>query len=77
MTSALAEEKNEKVVEALIRYDDAKRAYAVAKKMNNADLEKVAGAGGITSTEDRMMRAAVADAARWLARLKELIEGPG
>lgn len=66
--------KDAAVVAALIAYDDAKRAFLVAKKMSQADLAKVArGEGYLSSAEDSMMRAAVRNAEANLAKLRELL----
>lgn len=65
--------KDHEIVSALIAYDDAKRAFLVAKKMSQADLAKVAKEGYLSSAEDGMMKAAVRRAEADLAELRRLL----
>ncbi len=67
-------EKDADIVRHLLAYDDAKRAFLVAKKMAQADLAKVAKEGFLTNTEDAMMRASVAVAEHHLVELRRLLE---
>lgn len=69
----LALARDADVVRNLIAYDDAKRAFLVAKKMAQADLAKVAKEGFLTTAEDGMMRASVAVAEHHLSELRKLL----
>ncbi len=69
----LEAEKDKAIVRALLDYDDAKRAYLVAKKMSQADLAKVAREGYLTVAEDNMMKAAVRSAQAALARMRGIL----
>jgi hypothetical protein len=66
-------EKSAAIVRHLVAYDDAKRAFLVAKKMAQADLQRVAKEGFLSSAEDAMMRAAVANAEEHLGELRKLL----
>lgn len=61
------------IVRHLLGYDDAKRAFLVAKKMAQADLGKVAKEGYLTTAEDAMMRASVAVAEYHLEEIRKLL----
>lgn len=61
------------IVRELLAYDEAKRAFAIAKKMSVSDMEKIARAGHLTVAEDAMMRAAARDVGAHLLKLRELL----
>jgi hypothetical protein len=69
----LEAEKDKAIVRALLDYDDAKRAYLVAKKMSQADLARVAREGYLTVAEDNMMKASVRNAQAALARMRSIL----
>lgn len=70
----LSPDEDAEIVRNLIAYDDAKRAYKIAKKIGEADLAKVANKEGhLSATEDELMRASAREAQVRLVRLRELL----
>lgn len=61
------------IVRELVRYDDAKRAYTIAKKLAEADLAKIANEGQLSRTEDVLRRATLREADAALASIRALI----
>lgn len=67
-------EEDEAIVAQLLRYQGAKDAYKVAKKMSEADLKRIAKEGFLSDTENGMMLAAVRVAEDALDRIRAVIE---